>query len=157
MQSKPATQNDWKTMGMPKARANLKVARVFSSEEMERIKYGLIPEEMEDKWFIYYEGDRLYFHRSWTGHCIYVVEFQKGEDQFVNSLVQANRDAEQYAERDDEYDTKILFFLIDLLLLGRAPEFPVRDEGESLEDQALLTWSLVGRAMSGDGPGRHQP
>ena len=152
MQSKPATQNDWKTTDMPKARANLKVERVFSSEEMERIKYGLIPEEMEDKWFIYYEEDRLYFHRSWTGYRIYVVEFQKWEDQFVISRVQANRDAEQYTEKDDEYDAKMLLFLIDLLLLGRAPEFPVRDEGESPEDESLRMWSLVGRAMLGDGP-----
>lgn len=157
MQSKPATQNGWKTTDMPKARANLKVERVFSSEEMERIKYGLIPEEMEDKWFIYYEEDRLYFHRSWTGYRIYVVEFQKWEDQFVISRVQANRDAQQYTEKDDEYDAKMLLFLIDLLLLGRAPEFPVRDEGESPDDEALRIWSHVGQAMLGDGPGRHQP
>ena len=157
MQSKPATQNDWKTTDMPKARANLKVERVFSSEEMERIKYGLIPEEMEDKWFIYYEEDRLYFHRSWTGYRIYVVEFQKREDQCVISRVQANRDAEQYTEKNDEHDVKILSFLIDLLLLGRVPEFPVRDEGKPPDDEALLMWSHVGRAMLGDGPGRHQP
>ena len=80
MQSEPATQNDWKTTDMPEARANLKVERAFSSEEMERIKYGLIPEEMEDKWVIYYEDDRLYLHRSWTGYRIYAVEFQKWED-----------------------------------------------------------------------------
>ena len=69
--------------------------------------------------------------------------------------MQANRDAEQYTEKDDEYDAKMLLFLIDLLLLGRVPEFPVRDEGESPDDEALLIWSVVGRAMLGDGPGRH--
>jgi len=33
---------------------------------------GLVPEEIEDKWFIYWEDDTLFFHRSWTGNCIYV-------------------------------------------------------------------------------------
>ena len=29
----------------------------------------------EDKWFIYWENDTLFFHRSWTGVCVYIVRF----------------------------------------------------------------------------------
>ena len=35
------------------------------------LKTGLVPKEMEDKWFIYYEHPRLFFHRSWTGQPVY--------------------------------------------------------------------------------------
>ena len=37
---------------------------------MDQIRAGHIPEMMEDKWFIYWQDDRLFFHRSWTGYCI---------------------------------------------------------------------------------------
>ena len=40
----------------------------YSREDVERIKLGLIPEVMEDKWFIYWEGDSLYFHRKSRGY-----------------------------------------------------------------------------------------
>jgi hypothetical protein len=35
------------------------------------MKIGHIPADMDDKWFIFFEDGWLYFHRSWTGDCIY--------------------------------------------------------------------------------------
>ena len=37
----------------------------FSEEQMDKMKIGLIPQQMEDKWFIFYEEEWLYFHRSY--------------------------------------------------------------------------------------------
>ncbi len=45
--------------------------RVFDTEQFGCLKIGLIPQQMEDKWFIYYEEPHLYFHRSWTGQPVY--------------------------------------------------------------------------------------
>lgn len=47
----------------------------LTAKEYARLSLGLIPEEMEDKWFIYLEDNKLYCHRSWTGLCTYIVEF----------------------------------------------------------------------------------
>lgn len=44
---------------------------VFSSEEFARLKTGLVPQSMEDKWFVYYEEPHLFIHRSWTGQPVY--------------------------------------------------------------------------------------
>lgn len=47
----------------------------LSKEEYERVVRGLKPGAMEDKWHNYFEDGKLYCCRSWTGECIYIVEF----------------------------------------------------------------------------------
>lgn len=71
-----AHQTDWKTEPMPDETDNLHFHRIFSSEEFERVRLGLVPREMEDKWFIYYENHMLNIHRSWTGFHIYKIIMQ---------------------------------------------------------------------------------
>jgi hypothetical protein len=43
----------------------------FDRVEFARLRAGLIPQQMEDKWFIYYEEPHLFLHRSWTGAPVY--------------------------------------------------------------------------------------
>ncbi len=38
--------------------------RVFSPQDMDRIRRGVVPEAMEDKWFIYWKEGMLFFQRS---------------------------------------------------------------------------------------------
>lgn len=45
--------------------------RRFTAEELERVKLGVIPQEMEDHWSIFFEKGWLYFVRSWTGYTAY--------------------------------------------------------------------------------------
>lgn len=104
MQRKAATASDWKTTPMPEVHAEFTFHRRFTQEQMDLLRYGNIPQAMEDKWFWYYEDDKLYIHRSWTGFCIFVVSFTPGSDE-LHALV--NRDPEQYRSTDvnqDEYE-----------------------------------------------------
>jgi len=64
---KTATQTDWKTKAFPSKRTTIALNRRFSEIEMRQIRKGLVPQQMEDKWFVFWEHDALYFHRSWTG------------------------------------------------------------------------------------------
>jgi len=109
---------------MPRQRAQLLLDRSFSTEEMDRIRRGFIPEAMEQKWFIFFERNRLYVHRSWTGYCIYIAHFKKNPGGYVLSGAEVNRDPKQYDETDDAYDGRLLSWLIDGALLGRARPFP---------------------------------
>jgi hypothetical protein len=59
-----------------------------------------VPEAMEDKWFWYMQGNKLYAHRSWTGICIYIVEFCPGHVLRVH----VNRNPKQYYCTSDEED-----------------------------------------------------
>ena len=105
---------------------------------------------MEDKWFVFWERNALYFHRSWTCHCLYVVRFVNDIDSCMMFEADVNRDPEQYKETSDERDAEMISYLIDVLLLRQYAVLPSYDP--SSERQALMGWSLVGRAMFGQHP-----
>ena len=147
---KAAKSTDWKTEALPSRRAIIRLDRIFSPQEMQRIRKGLVPEQMEDKWFVYWKDGTLFLHRSWTGFCIYVVRFvaEGGSCRMIEAY--ANREPEQYGETSNERDAEMISFLIDTLLLHWEAAFP-SDEPSS-EKRALMMWSLVGRAMLGEHP-----
>ena len=101
MERRAAVKTDWETKEMPKRHAEFTMERKFTPEEVENLRFGNVPQAMEDKWFVYMEGDTLFAHRSWTGYCIYIVEFdfEKGVHK-----VTANRNAGQYSCTDTEED-----------------------------------------------------
>ena len=142
---KTAKPTDWKTEALPAKRTTVRLERSFTPEEMDRIRRGLIPKQMEDKWFIYWKDDTLFFHRSWTGFCVFIARFVA--DGEISRMVEAevNRDPGQYAETDDRRDAETISFLVDLLLLRRRPVPP--SDGAPGAKQAFRTWSQVGRAM----------
>lgn len=88
-----ATKADWKIQDMPKECESFQFARKFSAKELQNLRYGNIPQEMEDKWFWYMEGNTLYAHRSWTGFCIYIVEINEATGIHK---VTVNRNKDQY-------------------------------------------------------------
>ena len=103
---------------MPAARARLDLNRTFTDEEYQLLSLGRIPEVMEDKWFIYLDGDWISFHRSWTGYCIYQVRLAYEDGQYRIAEVWVNRDPAQYSGQDAESDAVILSgVLIDSFLL----------------------------------------
>lgn len=145
---KTAEPSDWQNEALPAQRATVRLNRAFSPADMQQIRLGLIPEAMEDKWFVYWQDDTLFFHRSWTGICVYVVRFVA--ESFGHRMVEAtvNRDPQQYKETSDQRDAEIISYLIDLLLLQRDAAFP--SDESSPETRALMQWSLIGRAMLGN-------
>lgn len=119
MSTKPAGPTDWETEPLPAERTTIALDRLFSPDEMHRIRAGFIPEWMEDKWFVYWRDDTLYFHRSWTGYCIYVVRFVREGEAWRMVRAEVNRDHRQYQMEDDEEDAKLIPDLIDGHLLER--------------------------------------
>ncbi len=108
-----AKRNDWKTEPMPSVSKNITLEKVYSQEEFDRIAFGVIPEQMEDKWFIFYEAPWLYLHRSWTGFCIFKVRFEVVAENVKIAEVQVNRDPAQYSNTDDKRDASMLGILLD--------------------------------------------
>lgn len=96
-----AKKTDWKTLDMPKETASFSLDISLTESEFSALKSGHIPCEMEDKWFVYFENNILYIHRSWTGICIYKVQFSA--DGRIEKVV-VNRDKEQYKETNIERD-----------------------------------------------------
>ena len=104
-----ARRDDWKTEPMPERHETFVLRRSFSDAEMAALRRGNIPQEMEDKWFWFMEGDTLFAHRSWTGICIYRVDFQPDH----NHLVTVNRDPEQYKCKSAAEDAQLLNNLLN--------------------------------------------
>ena len=118
---------------------------VSTQEEMTMIQKGVVPQQMEDKWFIYYADSHLYFNRSWTGFCIYILRFDEQEKGAVSVDFRANRDPSQITENHDESSKETLSYLIEMLLLHRPAQFP-GDGGP------LAAWSVAGRGSLGQHP-----
>ena len=89
---KVAERGDWKMNEMPAARDSFILKRSFTEEQMAALRRGNIPQEMEDKWFWYMEGNTLRAYRSWTGNYIFRVDFKRDGLHTVTY----NNDKEQY-------------------------------------------------------------
>lgn len=138
---------------MPALKRRLDLERVYSPAEYAAISRGCTPRQMEDKWFIFLEADRLYLCRSWSGHCIYEVHFAETGIGHAISQAWVNRDPDQYASADDSDDAALLLYLIDSLLLNYDVPFPGR-QGLGVAGNALYAWSEIGRGRDGnDGEG----
>ena len=143
--NKIADRNSSQNLPLPTQRAKLNIERTFSEQEYNRLSQGLIPSVMEHKWFIFMENEVLSFHRSWTGICIYEVHF---DDKRVINEVWANRDNRQYRETDNEYDEKLLMFLIDNFLLGQNTPFPLPNNIPNNLPKGLYQHNVSGTGYS---------
>lgn len=135
MSKKRATAVSWKIRPMPPQHTRLELDGSYTRTEYVTISQGFIPQSMEDKWFIYLEGDWLHFHRSWTGTCVFQLKIIPVEDRYAAVEAVVNRDPSQYRGASDAYDVELMAHLIDQLLLGRFSPFP-QMHGLSEEDQA---------------------
>ncbi len=59
-----ATRSSWVNFPI-KELTKVDIDLKFSEDQFLKIKNGFVPRQMEDKWFIFYEDECLYFHRSW--------------------------------------------------------------------------------------------
>ncbi|ACX88377.1 hypothetical protein F6Q07_01670 [Pectobacterium parmentieri] len=122
-----AQAQDWKRVPAPQQTAPLNFQALFTDVEAEQMRQGIIPKHMEDKWFIYFEGGWLRFHRSWTGFFIYALRLDGSPAGVRVTDSWVNREPEQYASTDLEYDRNMLRYLIDVSLLKKQNvPFPTR-------------------------------
>lgn len=110
---------DWQELkAMPERQTVLFPKLWFNPDEMVKIRRGFFPTVMEQKWFLYFTGDRLRMHRSWTGILIFDVGFAfdpKG-GAYVTDVV-VNRENREYSNTDDDEDLKLLEEIIRYHLL----------------------------------------
>src|SRR5258706_1131490 len=95
----------------------------FSGSEYAKLQEGLIPEAMEDKWFIYFEEPYLFLHRSWTGKPASRVRFAVNGERLAVSEALCVSDLLQ--QNGPDYQARLLDFLVSNLLLAKAKPFPL--------------------------------
>lgn len=150
MTQSAATRTSWKRAHpVPERESQVAFLGQYSAAEAHRIRTGLIPAQMEDKWFVFHEQDWLYLHRSWSGYCTFRLRLEAAGEGVRVAEAWVNRDPEQYSGTDDMYDVALLAYLIDRLLLGRQPQFPF-PEGLQPEAESLFQHHMVGWARAND-------
>jgi hypothetical protein len=118
-----ASREHWKNSPFVAGEPLPYVAR-FSAPDYVKLCAGLVPEVMEDKWFVFFESPYLYFHRSWTGHAVYRVKIEQEGDLFAVTEALWDKELAQASPGSFPYQGELLDFLISNLLLGMGKPFP---------------------------------
>ena len=107
---------------MPAARARVQIERAFTADEVSRLEMGMIPTSMDDHWFAFAEGDWLYFHRSWSGICKYMLSIVRADDGSAR-IGEAWANAQERVTIIPNYDARMLRYLVERVL-GNDWPFP---------------------------------
>jgi len=102
---------------MPSLRATIPFDRSFTAVEFERVRQEIMPETMEERWFVVFEAPWLHIGRSWTGFTIFDVRIVQDGDRYKIAEVWANRDAKQYGETNLRREVETLRMVIDHIIL----------------------------------------
>jgi hypothetical protein len=103
---------------LPRLRIQIPFERSFTAAEFLRLKQGIEPQSMEERWHIFFRDPWLHFVRSWTGFCVYKVRLEDSDKGCKIAEVWVSRDRRQYGGTDAREDAERLSFLIDHLLVG---------------------------------------
>ena len=118
----------------------------FDSKQFARLKEGLIPREMEDKWFIYYEEPHLFLHRSWgTGRPVYRLTLRNTRNGAKVTEAMWSKDLAGASKWGKNYEVALLDFLVSNLLLGQAKPFPL-PPGTTTSAPGALQHNISGTA-----------
>lgn len=97
----------------------------FSTDQFNKLILGLVPQQMEDKWFIFYEEPFLYFHRSWTGDPVYKVCLKNKQNSVQVTEALWEKKYSEQKDADPLYQAALLDFIVSNLLLGMNKPFPM--------------------------------
>lgn len=114
---KKATPNDWKNFPMEKPK-NIPIWLKISDLHFEKLQIGWILHQMEDKWFIYYADEWLYFHRSWTGSQIFKAQIHKAENDYFIKNFWVETDPEKFNMGDETQIVDLFCVVLAKILLG---------------------------------------
>lgn len=108
--------SDWKTVPMPNETDSFYSGRSLVAEEFLKLSAGIKPASMDDKWFVYYQNESIYFHRSWLGHCIFIAQVEKEKNGVLLGNVIANKKPDQFGMQDIDAKKEMFNKLVDYLL-----------------------------------------
>ena len=101
-------------MPIPVEKAALGYQKFFRTVDANKIMSGYKPEDMDDRWFIYYEDSWVYFVRSWTGYHIFGFKLAVSPNGSANVIASwANRNIDEYQSKSKENDIQTINDLIN--------------------------------------------
>lgn len=141
-----ASRTSWKNLPIDNPK-RIDIHLQFTAEQFTKLTAGLIPEEMEDKWFVFFENNWLFFHRSWTGYGYYKAQIIKKQDFYIINEFWTERNQEKYQNDDDQADIQILTYLIVRGLLCMDVNYFFARQTIKSGNDAINSWGLFGRML----------
>ena len=141
-----ATRHSWKNEPMVNPKC-IEISMHFTDAQFSRLIKGLIPQQMEEKWFIFYENGYLFFHRSWTGYCVFMAQVVKDSDGYSISEFWAERDKKKFSNPNDSVDIAMFTFLLMQGLLCLDVTDIYIDENIKSELDAVTGWGIYGSLL----------
>lgn len=109
--NKVATADSWKTKPLD---VYVTVAQDFylTDEQMAVIRYGHIPDAMEDHWFMYCDENTIRYYRSWTGICFAQATYEPSGDGFRITELRINNNPKEYQLNDVDAAVALFYGLL---------------------------------------------
>lgn len=80
----------------------------LTAKQMDIIRYGHIPDAMEDHWYMYCDDTAIHYLRSWTGFQIFEAHYEKCGDEYRITEVRINNNPNEHRLRN--VDAKVVLF-----------------------------------------------
>jgi hypothetical protein len=108
-------KDHWLSKVRPLGSSRVEIAyqRTFTAAESEKLRTGLWPQSMDDKWVIYLGESSLDMWRSWTGHCIYSLPARSVAGGVSVGPLLVNGDGTQYCRISDKDDIQFVERLLN--------------------------------------------
>lgn len=137
-----AQRGDWRVERLTFPQPIPVPSRVWTETEMAAVRRGYVPHMMEEKWFIFVEGNRLFAHRSWTGIGVYEAAFAPTEGGYVIESAVVNGDENEHTRRSDKEEARTLERLISGHLLRESPSTEQLAGGDAHTNWELMVPTL---------------
>lgn len=98
------------------ARIEVRFQRTFTVSEAERLRAGIWPQVMEEKWVVCLGDSSLDLWQSWTGICIFSLAAQASDSGVTVGPLLVNGDTTQYRRKGDAEDIRLVESLVNGVL-----------------------------------------
>lgn len=84
----------------------------LTKEQMEIVKFGHIPDAMEDHWFMYCDDHVIRYFRSWTGICFVEAFYEKHDDEYRITELRINNNPKEHQLNDVDEAVALFYGLL---------------------------------------------
>lgn len=108
---KTATADSWRTRPLD---LYVTVPQNFylTSQQMDVIRLGHIPDAMEDHWFMYCDDSTIRYYRSWTGICFVEALYEKSGVEYLITELRINNNPKEHQLNDVDAAVALFYALL---------------------------------------------
>lgn len=84
----------------------------LTKDEFKELKYGHIPKEMEDHWFMYCDDKSINYYRSWNGIQVFKGYYKETDSSVIIFELEINDNPKEYKGSNDNESYQVFYDLV---------------------------------------------